>query len=206
MKSIKTGVNESEESESGDFHLLSLVIRSAGREKLRNKLGIIRDNYIKATRKNENNFINLRNIKEKIEDLFNSYFIPYENLITVRSSKTRDKVLQEAMSYYTVKDYSSAAKLFKKYLIQNPENHLILLYLGISFLAAGKYTNASTSFNKILKSKNSLLSDEVKWYLALTNLRKFKIEETLAMLNKIGKESIYFRKAGNLLKKISLLK
>jgi len=206
MNSNKTGVIETEESESGDFLLFSLVIKSAGRERLRNKLGVIRDKYAIAAKKKDNNFVNVRNIKEKIEDLFNSYFIPYENLVTVRTSKTRDKVLQDAMTYYTLKKYSPAAKLFKKYLIQNPENHLILLYLGISFLAAGKYTNASTSFNKILKSKNSLLSDEVKWFLALTNLRKFKIEETLAMLNKIGKESIYFRKAGNLVKKISLLK
>lgn len=206
MKSIKTDVNEKEQSGSGDFLILSLVIRSAGREKLRNKLGVISDNYSKAAKKYDNNFVNVRGIKEKIEDLFNSYFIPYENLITVRSSKTRDKVLQDAMSYYTVKKYSSAAKLFKKYLIQNPENQLILLYLGISFLAADKYTNASTIFRKILKSKNSLLSDEVKWYLALTNLRKFKIDETLNMLNKIGKDSSYFRKAGNLAKKISLIK
>lgn len=206
MKSIKTGLIEIEESESSEFFFLSKIIKSAGREKLRSKLGMMSDSYFEALKKTGDKINDINDIKERIGELFKTYFMPYQNLITVRSSKTKDNLLQDAMSYYTDKEYSSAAELFKRYLIKYPENQLILLYLGISLLATGKYKNASPVFKKILKIKNSLLTEEVKWYLALTYLKEFKIEESLTLLKKIGKESIYFRKASNLRKKITLLK
>ncbi|MBK8553291.1 MAG: hypothetical protein IPL53_20415 [Ignavibacteria bacterium] len=190
---------------SGDAEspLLLNVIRSAGREKLRQKLDVIGSSYFKSRSIPVKGKITL---KAKLEELFFLYFSPYENLVTVRSSKTKEKSLQEGMSFYTLKKYPEAVKLLKKYLIQYPDDSLIMFYLGISLLTSGKYKNASGMFKKILKSKNSLLFDHAKWYLALSYLKDSKPDKTLNELKSIEKESVYFRKAGNLMKKISLIK
>lgn len=197
--------NSNEDGMSADAvsPLMLNVIRSAGRDKLRQKLDVIGSSYFKSRVFPVKGKITL---KAKLEELFFLYFSPYENLVTVRSSKPKDKSLQEGMSFYTLKKYPEAVKLLKKYLLQNPDDSLIMLYLGISLLTSGKYKNASGMFKKILKSKNSLLFDHAKWYLALSYLKDSKPEEALTELNNIDKNSSYFRKANNLFKKMSLLK
>ena len=186
--------------------VLFRVIKNAGRDKLRQKLDKIGKNYFKLSKETGKRQFSFKDLQVKIEELFSNYFSPYENLITVRSDKPKDKLLQEAMSYYSVKNYNDAAKLLKKHLTENPDDNLISLYLGISFLVLGSHKKAAVIFRKILKSGNPVIADHARWYLALSNLKESNISEALNELSNIGKKSIYYRKAGNLIRKISDLK
>jgi len=205
MNSDRQNISAINDSDIAEPLFLTKVIRTAGRENLRKKLIVIGENYFKTHEKKAESMGNLKEFKTKIQDIFLFYFSPYENLITVRSNKAKDILLQEAMSLYSLKDYSGAVKLLRKHLVNNPEDPLSQFYLGISLMATDKFDNASVIFKRIIKKGNPLLTEHSKWYLALSNLSNFNLHEAVIILNEISEKTSYSRKASNLKKKISSL-
>lgn len=141
-------------------------------------------------------------IKPSAQQLYSSYYEPYDDLITGRSDRLADEKLSEFMSLYNQRQYQDAIALIQD--ISIAEKPLIQLYVGICFLNTNQFDEAINNFTQVSTNDN-LLKKQGLWYLALTHLKNNDSEKAAASLKKIttSKEnSLYTAKAIELLEKI----
>lgn len=135
------------------------------------------------------------------ETLFASYFSPYQNIITTKSSGQIQ--VKRAMLYYDLKAYDSAAMMLEK-AVGDPlaESEEVLFYLGNALLASGKTLEAVVPFQKVI-SIDGLFADHARWYLALAYLKMENHDEAIKQLETLSEaNSSYSGKARRLLRKI----
>lgn len=169
-----------------------LIIATAGREELRNRLDTYESAFEKKTSsvkvlkpKNRQWFplaaVLLALIAvslwlfipggETSNDLFAAHFDIYRSPSTVRGKESKD-VWQEATEAYTSSDYAKAAMLFQKSLDDpNTIPYLAEFYRGISLLAEvpPQAQTALAAFEKVLQSDNDY-QQQAMWYQALALL------------------------------------
>lgn len=94
------------------------------------------------------------------EELFHTYFQPYPDIISERSTSSDEN----AMFEYSLGNYGRAIKLFelKDSLTLNDE-----FYIGISYLSLGKLKKAELQLKKLLPTEKKELTN---WYLSLCYL------------------------------------
>lgn len=121
------------------------------------------------------------------QQLFTAYFVPYEDLVTVREGENANDVLAAAMVKYNRKEYKHAIPEFLKYLEAVPDDKAARFYLGISYLADGKPSDAISAFGQ-LETEAVTYVDHVEWYLALAYLLKEDTDSAKARLQKIAED------------------
>lgn len=178
--------------------VLQKVIRIKGRDELKNKLNIIHGKVIKDKKPKK---VSNRSINEFINSLFDKYFSPYENLITVRSSK-KEELQDSAMKAYGQGNYSEAVKLFKKILKDSQKNPSVLFYCGISLLELGKHNEAKNKFMKIIKLSDNPFTEKAEWYLGLSYLKGYNVDKAIKVFEGIDKDNSDYRTARNILNKL----
>jgi len=112
------------------------------------------------------------------QELYASYFAPYEDVINVRDNSTTTG-LSDAMEFYNKGDYKKASSSFQAYLSDHPDDHDARFYAGVSQLAAGSPELAIIDFEKVIQA-NTIFREQAEWFLALGYL---KINNTTAAKN-----------------------
>ncbi len=105
------------------------------------------------------------------EELFAMNFSPYEDVITARSGEETDALLKEAMRYYNASIYPQALATFEKILVTDPEQPFVLLYAGISGIAANQPAKALDYLTRLNELKHPVLQDISLWYTAMAHLK-----------------------------------
>lgn len=121
------------------------------------------------------------------QELFASYFQPYEDVISQRSG---DQGLQEkGLSAYNQQNYRAAIAYFEGHIDENLQDNAIKTYLGISYLAVGEADKAEQWLTGTSQNATGLYKEVSEWYLALTYLKLSKKEKATAQLTAIAKQS-----------------
>ncbi|MEL6559658.1 MAG: hypothetical protein AAFQ94_15810 [Bacteroidota bacterium] len=136
------------------------------------------------------------------QELYSSYYEPYDDLITGRSDKLADERLSEFMSFYNSGQYDSGIALIKE--INIAEKPLLQLYTGICFLNTNQFDQAINHFTQV-SANGGMLGKQGLWYLAMAQLKNNDLEkatESLKIIISSGENSLYNAKAIELLEKI----
>ena len=141
--------------------------------------------------------LNSNNIIEK-------YYQPYAMSSFTRSADvTIDQILQEALIKYDNQQYREAVILFEKVLDSDSELIPAQLYAGISYMEIKKYSQAETSFNKVINHNDNLFIEQAEWYIGFCYLMTERKEKAIKQFSKIAAEDGFYRdKAKNILKKV----
>jgi tetratricopeptide (TPR) repeat protein len=142
--------------------------------------------------------------KETPEALYASYFVPYEDVLSVRDNS--ETWLTEAMHFYNQKEYSAAADRFRRYIIFSSTDPKELstetFYWGISLLESGKPDEAVAILGSVIYHEG-LLKEQAEWYRALAYLKMGDIESCRNQLMEINRDgNDYQMKAAELLGKL----
>lgn len=118
------------------------------------------------------------------KELFATYFVPYEDVLSVREETDSEAELAAAMSMYNEKMYRDAIPHFLKYLAISPQRDDVLFYLGISYLGDRKASDASSVLEQI-ETGGGAYSDHATWYLALADILKEDFTSAKTRLERI---------------------
>ena len=133
------------------------------------------------------------------EELFNRYFSPYPDVLSIRSSQENEWL--PGMKFYTSGEYEKALEVLQEVEVSEDYRADIIFYTGVAQLASGKLNAAESSFKSIFDVE-SRFDEQLHWYLALTHLKKGDQSETKDLLNKIQEGSFKFEEAQSLLKQL----
>lgn len=134
------------------------------------------------------------------EKLFSEVFEPYPNLVSSKGAD--DTGMANAMLFYDLRDYDTAAVLLGDVLKYESSNVTAMLYLGVSCLAKGNAGDAIFWLEKASSLESSFIHP-VMWYLALAYLREERLNDSRELLEKLTRaEGFYREKAQELLAKM----
>lgn len=105
----------------------------------------------------------------KLNELFAAHFSPHDELLSTRGNGTH-VTLAEALESYNAKNFAEAVSRFEQYLKENPNDYQAWFYFGVSQLAAGKNSDAVTSFDVVIDRK-IIFRDSAEWYKALALIK-----------------------------------
>ncbi|MDN5201831.1 hypothetical protein QQ008_10670 [Fulvivirgaceae bacterium BMA10] len=128
--------------------------------------------------------------------LFQSYFQPYPNLITTRSSDQSD--IKEAFQNYSHQNFKEALKGFESAVLERNRNDTLLFYAGVSALADGTHEKAIDYLSALSEIKSEF-NQQGNWYLALAYVLGDDIEEARQILNRIRPDEYEYRASRELL-------
>jgi len=121
-------------------------------------------------------------------------FDDHENAYFMERSNS-DTDLKEAQNSFNKRDYKNAVISFEKTKITAPETKY---FYAIALIETDRYSKAETVL-KSIEAGNSIYKFKAIWYLALSNLKQEKIEETKKYLKLIPEDAEEYEKAQNLL-------
>jgi hypothetical protein len=124
--------------------------------------------------------------------------------VHVIKTTTYDEVLENALEKYKAESYSKAIELFNLLLTHFPGDINALFYIGLCNYQQGQSDQAIANLTKVIDHKNKLLSEEAKWYVALSYIKKADTKEAKRFLNEIISENGFYK--GQATVKLSQLK
>jgi tetratricopeptide (TPR) repeat protein len=133
------------------------------------------------------------NSKTSKDDLFISYYKPYEiSSDIVRGNTQNDEKLNLIIAQYKKGDYENTAIQLE--LIINNENNSqkVFMMYGISQMELNNYNSAIQNFEKIVSS-GADFTIEAKWYLALCYLKTNKINDSKKLLIELSKTPGFYK-------------
>ncbi len=185
-----------------DYESAKQAVKVLSREKLRNKLSVL---FSGEKEKSPRTIKEKKSgIKELLSEIFNEFFIPFENVLTARTHHGKDAELLKAMSLYSKGDYKRASVLFKQLLKKNPSDPVINFYFGISELAQENLEGSKKIFKKIILNDKDLLKELARWYLGLAYLKSGNTRSAKKHFESLSAKSSFFD-TEKILKKINSL-
>jgi hypothetical protein len=138
--------------------------------------------------------------KNSPQELYADYFVPYEDVITIRDIS--NPLLTESIHLYNEKKFELAAGQFSKYITEHRDDLDAQFYLGVSLLESAKTKESIAAFGLVITG-NGLLKEQAEWYRALAYLKLGDVETSKKLLNGINHEGHDYRtKAIELLRKL----
>ena len=133
-------------------------------------------------------------------DLYAKYFEPFDSPGSGLTRGANDKltIMAEAYEAYDAGNYSVAASLFEKALLEKDEA-IVHLCLANAYMATNDFDKAELNLVHMLNQHTDLVT-QTKWYLALAYLKQNKMEKARATLWEISNSSTYGEKAKRLIK------
>ena len=135
------------------------------------------------------------------QDLFTSYFSPYEDVISNRTVDEGSFGL--AMNYYNSVEYDKAVELFDKSLRdeKDSENAMVTsFYLAMSYMALGEIKEAELLLRKVEQDGSPLFREVSQWYLLLGFIKTGETRNAEKQMTLIlnDKDHLYFQQAREL--------
>ncbi|MCU0347233.1 MAG: hypothetical protein MUC59_09825 [Saprospiraceae bacterium] len=120
--------------------------------------------------------------------LYAKYYTAYQTDVPVSmrhaNSPDVNPNFAQAISAYSDRNYTQAAMLFDRALMQQPENEATLFYAGLSYLETSKLDKASECLGSVAKG-TGVYAKKANWYLVMCELKAGKKAEATARLDKI---------------------
>jgi hypothetical protein len=142
--------------------------------------------------------------KPTSEELFLSYYEPYEEMIISRSNSvdSLNTLLAQGMAAYNKGAYRECADFLHSYLQQKADAR-VSLYLAIAQLELNQQQSAENNF--LLAQQDPAFRQQAQWYQALSYLKFSETEKAKGILDVIVNEKNHYRyaKASRLLKELS---
>ncbi|MBL6446832.1 hypothetical protein JMN32_10950 [Fulvivirga sp. 29W222] len=138
------------------------------------------------------------------EELFATYFQPYEDIISQRSDA--QSLQEKGLSAYNQQNYRAAIAYFESHIDENLQDNAIKTYLGISYLAVSEAEQAEKWLKETSKNATGLYREVSEWYLALTYLKlgeSKKAQEQLTLITQHpdhmfkSQAEVLYRELGN---------
>jgi adenosyl cobinamide kinase/adenosyl cobinamide phosphate guanylyltransferase len=132
------------------------------------------------------------------QTLFATYFEPYEDVISQRSSANSD--LSNAMKAYNSKNYTSAIEFFTKVPPENPNYIEAVFYMSASNMALDQLEVAESHLLQVMASDQGLYREAAQWYLTLIYLKRDnlkKVDSSLQVILLVD-DHIFFEEAESL--------
>lgn len=123
------------------------------------------------------------------QQLFEEYFAPEYDLMTVRSITSSNTTLYQGMNHFANQDYANAIGSFNEI----PDNMLGKLYTGFSYMHLENYEQAEQMFQQIIDDDNSMFLDQAAWHLGLCYLASEKEEQAISILKKIANGNTFYK-------------
>ena len=121
-------------------------------------------------------------------DVFVQYYEPYDNMITFRDSvSSSEELLQSGMEAYEEEDFSLAITVLQEYIKTAEDDLRPYIYLGISQMELGKYSDADESFVKVM-TLNSY-RQQAQWYRVLNYLKTGNQKKAISYMKEVLDES-----------------
>jgi tetratricopeptide (TPR) repeat protein len=117
------------------------------------------------------------------QTLFVTYFEPYEDVISQRSSANSD--LSNAMKAYNSKNYASAIEFYTKVPQENPNYIEAIFYLSISNIALDQLEMAKSNLLQVMATDQGLYREAAQWYLTLIYLKRDNLKKVDSSLQVI---------------------
>lgn len=138
-------------------------------------------------------FIYNYNTAKTNEDLFSSYFQPYGDVISVRSSEVNN--LELGMTYYNEKQYDKAIEYLELVADDDPQKKAADLYLGIAYLATNQTEKGKVVFSSLTEGDADFFKEVAEWNLALTHLKEGDNQSAKDVLKRISDEENHLFKS-----------
>lgn len=123
------------------------------------------------------------NSEKTPEELAVAYFEPFSDVVTSRAGT--DSLVAVAMTAYNREDYPNAITYFNQ--LDQPENSVFALYLGISYFSIQDYQKAMNVLDRLERNAPSNLTHTSKWYAALTALALNHEDDARVRLQELSK-------------------
>ena len=120
------------------------------------------------------------------EDLFNSYFEPYLDLVSGQQVNERNVTLLDGMKAYSIGEYEEAIRNLNQFSSKEPDIAAPYMYMGVSYLALNKPFEAELMFDHLDNLQPNNFIDQSQWYTALCLLRSDQIDRCKEHLNTIS--------------------
>ncbi len=132
--------------------------------------------------------------KPTSEELFLSYYQPYQEMITSRghSNDSLAILLADGMEAYSRGAYQVCSELLESYMQKRPDDHRVALYLGIAQLEINQQALAESNFQRAQQDSN--FKQQAQWYQALSYLKFEDSEKARDMLNSIIASKNHYRR------------
>lgn len=136
--------------------------------------------------------------------IYEAYFRPVEPSLTYRSGENHvDAELRTAMQCYEHGDYELALRGFENVLRSDSTRIGLNLYSGISQMEIKRYSDAHSSFNKIIDNQYILFIEQAEWYLGFCYLMTENVEKAEKQFAMIADRQGYYQKqARKILRKL----
>jgi len=134
--------------------------------------------------------------------IYSDFYKPYSNL-ALSNYRSNDKtgpatVKEDAYKSYAEGNYTRAIGQFEQLKETNRDNE-VLFFLANSYMAVGQFSKAEDNFNLVL-TKESLLSDQAKWFLGLCYLKTNQHDKAKAEFTELTNyENAYMKNAKEIL-------
>ncbi|MEQ9405060.1 MAG: hypothetical protein RIM99_15830 [Cyclobacteriaceae bacterium] len=142
-------------------------------------------------------FFILRFETKSNEELFLSYFEPYDGVVITRGEESS---FGQGLRAYSDQNYEEALRAFSETDVDSTNYSLLNLLRGNCYLELGNIELGLEFLLLIPEDENNLLTSAAEWYSALAYLKKDEIEKSKILLGSlIDSQSVYSTKAAELL-------
>ncbi len=125
--------------------------------------------------------------KSSPDTLFEKYFMPYDNLISVRSNEAPGSDVSKAMADYDKAQYRKAINHFGG--TDYKDSGLLSLYLGICYIHEGVLDSAQQALSIPISKPNSLYYYPGLYYQGLIHLREAEIVKAKSIFENLSQNA-----------------
>ena len=134
--------------------------------------------------------------EEDNKAVFNEYFKPFPDLISVRN--TNDNLLDQGMKLYVAGKYEQAIGFLGQKADSGDNEVHRRFYLGICYLATDRSKEAIQVFSE-LQGVDHVYTQQVRWYLGLSHWQSGNIDEAKRVLQQIQAGEYEYQNAREIL-------
>ncbi len=130
-------------------------------------------------------------------------FVPYEVPYQYRGDQRviAPDLLDLAMEAYQNKEFDTAIEKFELFLAEHPQHLLSSFYVGVSYMAIGKYREAFPFLILAAEDPDSDFKTPAQWYLSLVYLETQQLQQAKQILTTLQDDEVYSKQARHILKK-----
>ena len=142
-------------------------------------------------------------LKPEEQDLYATYYAPYEDVITTRNDNN-NTFFDMGMVAYNKADYEDAILNFNKLNPSDPNYSTALFYKGQSLLASDNAAAAESIFKSVAADNSNIFHQHAQWYLALSLIKQEKLSDAERVLLQLtqNQSNYKFEESKSLLDKL----
>jgi tetratricopeptide (TPR) repeat protein len=127
--------------------------------------------------------------KPQHENLFEKYFKPYPNIISITRGENSEMRLKQGLVEYEFGNYQEAIPIFEQVSRSEPQNATAQFYLGIAQLCLNQTDPAIAQLQRVISIGENPFVEPAQWYLGLAALKSGNLDQANAIFDNLRAES-----------------